>query len=235
MEYRLDALSVATKAWLIAACVFIAVALPAAVFLTATNIAFKIDDVYKYELDKTGAASEAAYGASGGDVGAALSEYMRHDSDDLILIASAFDEEIKVFTENDKAAMAKFRKILDMGFILVMALWPSLIVVFILVARKEKKRYLRNAFRGSVAGFAFIFALVMAFANSQGIRNRFVSGLLRISFSEDDALPQLFSSSFPLSAGVIISIIAFVIFAILFYFTHRFYRETNIYRYKRDL
>jgi hypothetical protein len=235
MEYRLDAVDVATRTWLVAACVFIAAAFPLAAFLTASNIAFKIDDVYKYELDRTGAASDAAYGASGEDVGAAMSKYMRHDSDDLVLVASAFNEEIKVFTENDNIAAGKFRKMLDVSFILVMALWPALVAVFILVVRKEEKRYLRNAFRGSIAGFALIFAFIMVFSNSQGFRDRLISGWFGISFSEDDALPQLFSSSFPLSSGVIISIIALVIFAVLFYFTNRFYHEPNIYKYKKEL
>jgi hypothetical protein len=224
--------------------VFLALSLAGSLIPLAINIAFRIPDLYGFELGRTTLVEDTGAGVKDSDIGAMISQYMQHKTDSFQVYAGAGGSAggasggganvsagaidpgaagAAFFTANDGAVMGELRSFLDNTLVIGLTSLVLFIVLYIMLVRWSRPRELRRGFLGGVAAYIAILGVV-----ALGIVTK-IPALVNIwesviggSFTAADRMPQIFHSSFLLLAWGVVAFLTFVVLLILFSFTHRY-------------
>jgi hypothetical protein len=178
---------------------------------TASNIIFRVPDLYSFDLARTGVLKEASLDVKADKVGDVFADYMMHKTDDFQLTATFQGRKKPVFTVGDGAAIQKLRRELDTTLPAVPAGLIVFLIAFIYLYKMGRFRTLRRAY-----GSAWIIYILsmggLAFALYYGnVGKQIWRDVLGIKLSRSDMLPSLFDSSYFISAYVAVAVISLVL------------------------
>ena len=191
--------------------------LPLIILAGAVNLTVRMPDFYQFEFNRTETPKTINLNVKNDDFADFFSDFMWGKSKefDLILVNDATDQEESVFPPEERAAMERFRTILNLASMAgAVALLPAAAAYYLLIRDGEKEQ-LRRAFLVSVAmlvvytGFC-IFSLLSP-GPSDYLRDLFMGG----SFSEDGLLYHIFTKEFVLHGAAAAGAVAAVVYLIV--------------------
>jgi hypothetical protein len=202
--------------------VIIAIAIPLGMLLAGFNIAFKIPDVYTFDLSRTLATKQIGYNDDKALIPNLMSGYLKHDTDSFILQAKMTDgSTASVFTQNDRDTMKKYRKALDTSFTVMCVLLPVSVIGYFLIYLLGRKRALKYSIRAALIiylGSAVAAASIMLVSHNASLFSREIIG---VSPESGDVLPALFGSGLNVEMFLLTFVISAVAMLLIFALTSK--------------
>lgn len=192
--------------------IIFAIIVPIVFILLATNIVFRMPDVYNFEISRTSALSEAEIrlteNEKTGAIGELISDYMRDNVDEFQINQLYHGEGVPLFTENDQKLIKNYRTFLNTTLTVMILLLLLSVFIYIFLYKTEWHRRLRKTYIATIIiYFGIILGLLWLFFD-KSMTNNIINGIFKVSSKKDDILPLLFSDSFLIIILIVIIIIS---------------------------
>lgn len=201
--------------------VIIAICVPVVVILSASNIVFRMPDIYIYEFRNMEIVREVNLGITDEELGQFFSDFMKGSNEEFELLTEYRDREQSVFGPNEQFNMDNARKLMNYT---VYALGASVLLIIIsywFLMNKKRKSALRMAFKGGIAVFATLQILLYALFFNDRARSFFYDLIFTSPYDADDVLPMILTEHFAKLCMYANSIISIIIMLILLSITLR--------------
>jgi hypothetical protein len=210
--------------------VFIMLTLPGVVIPITMNVAFRIPDLYKFDLGRTKALKDSGMEVSEDDTAGMIASFMRHGTDKFQIEGKVDKEHSEaLFTNNDSAVMNELRLFLDDMLVIGITSLVAFATLFYLLVKWIRPHDLRRGLVGGVIIFVAIAGSVTAFITFKGPALIVWEDIIGAKFVRGDKLPQLFGDSFLLTGWIGVTVISSVIILLVFSFTNRFTRRHKVF------
>ncbi|MDR0570639.1 MAG: hypothetical protein LBG71_05415 [Clostridiales Family XIII bacterium] len=189
--------------------------IPVVCILAAANVSFRIADVYRFELNRSGVMKEINLDETTDNLARFFSNYMLGKLDNFQYTANYMGRERPVFGVGEGAAMSRFRNLLNMSLAALAASALLAFLAFCVLLWQKKKEAVRVAYNAGTALYALASAALLAAIVLDGPREELFGRLSVYRFEESDLLPQLLpASSFLVENYVVVVVISFILLSL---------------------
>jgi hypothetical protein len=171
--------------------------IPLTCMLAAANVTFRLPDIYKYELDRSGAIGAIGLSdVSSDELADFFSEYMTGGVEDFQFTAYYMGRERPLFGIGESAAMEQVRTLLDRSAGCAAAMLAALVLIYALLLKQGLKEAVRYAYRAGMVLYALLMAGITAAVFMPQLREALMGSFFSYRFAETDLLPQLLAPAF---------------------------------------
>jgi hypothetical protein len=201
--------------------VVIAVTIPIGLLLAGFNIAFKLPDIYSFDLSRTMVTDKLDYDDEDKLISDLMSDYMSHKTDSFILRANVDGTTTSVFTKNDAATMKKYRAALDVTTKILYIFLPISALGYLLMILLSRKRALMYSMRAALLVYlgSIITAASMMLVKSNAAN--FTRDVMGVTTSRADILPQMFGTGLLTLMFVLATVISLIGILLIYALTSR--------------
>jgi len=199
--------------------VVIAITIPLGLLLAGFNIAFKLPDIYSFDLSRTMVTDKLDYDDENKLISDLMSDYMSHKTDSFILRANVDGTTSSVFTKNDATAMKKYRAALDVTTKTMYAFLPISALGYLLLVLLSRKKALMYSLRAALLVYlgSIITAASLMLVESNAAN--FTRDVVGVNVSRADVLPQLFGTGLLTAMFVLAAVISLIGIVLLYALT----------------
>ena len=201
--------------------VIVAVCVPAVAVFSASNLVFRLPDLYVYEFNSIEIADEIDLGITDDELGHFFSDFMKGNKEEFDLFTKYRDREQAVFGPVEQLNMENARDLLNHTIYILGVSALLLIASYWILLAKRKKSRLRTAFKGGIVVFAVLQVLLYVLFYYNNSRSFFYSQIFINPYGADDVLPLLLTEHFSKLCMLTNSIAAIVILLIFTSITWR--------------
>ncbi|MDD4564730.1 MAG: DUF1461 domain-containing protein [Eubacteriales bacterium] len=209
--------------------VIIAVCVPIVVMLGASNIVFRMPDIYTYEFRSMETVRELNFSITDDELGHFFSDFMRGKNEKFELFIDYEDREQSVFGPNEQLNMDNARRLLNYTVYAFGVSALLLIIGYWVLLNKKRKSELRTAFKGGIAVFASLQILLYVLFFYDNTRSFFYNLIFTNPYGADDLLPLILTKHVAKICIYANSIAAIVIMLIFFSVTWRLTKPRRIF------
>jgi len=195
--------------------IILAICVPVVAILGASNLIFRLPDLYTYEFRSKQVVKEINLGITDDELGDFFSNYMIGKNEEFDLIAEYRNRDQAVFGPVEQLNMENARNLLDYtGYVFGVSVL-LLIAGYWILLNQNRKSFLRATFKGGVAVFVTLQILIFALFFNDNTRLVFYDLIFPNPYGAEDALPLILTEDFAklcIYANSIISIIIMLIF-----------------------
>ena len=186
--------------------------IPSIPIIIAANITFRIPDIYRYEMNRSGITQEINLTEPTDNLARFFSDYMLGTLDSFQYTAFFMGRERPIFGIGEEAFMSQCRNVLNMSLVvLVLMAAAFLFIVWFLFWRKEKQVVRIAYYAGSVL-YAITGISLIAIILIDELRGKIYTKFAVYKFEETDLLPQLLSAGPFFSENLTVIIVISLIF-----------------------
>ncbi len=195
--------------------IIIAVCIPIVTITGASNIVFRMPDLYSFEFKRVQVADEVDLGISDEELAVFFSDFMRGKEEHFDLFTEYRDREQSVFGAVEQINMENARGLLNLTLYILGGAALLTVLSCLIVLVKKKKHELRTAFKAGI--FIQTAALVASHIvmNLEPQRLFFYQKIFPSQFGADDVLPLMLTGAFAQISLAAVSAISFIILAVL--------------------
>lgn len=185
--------------------ILIAIFIPLTSILLASNIVFRVPDLYNFEINRTGSLEEEDISLIEDDtIGDTIFSYMFHKTSVFQILYEYRGDEHPLFTANDWEAMEKYRSFLDLTFIILIVIFIISIGGFIFMIATKWVRRLRKAYNFAILVYLAILLGSIAIFTNKSAFGKLINNMLGVSLGKEDGLARIFSADLVSTSGLAI-------------------------------
>jgi len=193
--------------------------------IASANVVFRVPDLYNFEIARSDILKELGLNVEADEVGDALSDFLLHRSDEIALNETVQEKTAPVFSFVESVRIQQLRDILDKSLIVFGVAMVSALLFFILVMIFGKRRFLKVAFRASIAFFCALIGVSAVLAVSDDVWKISMDAVGILSADPNGTLERMFSATYRIEAVIALSAGALIMYVILFSVARIFYKE----------
>lgn len=209
--------------------VLLVIAIPCIALFSASNVALRIPDVYKYELNRTEIADEIGLEMTADETADFISSYMFGDIEKFQIEAEYQGKDRALFTEDETKLFGWLRDSLDKSLIILIVCVLYAAFAYWLLFRQKMKKSIRNSYLAGMGLFVLTSAASAVILLSDGIRPGAVKSLTGYVSHKDDILLQLFNDTLTLEFVIVIFAMSALLLLIGMSVTWRFTKPERIF------
>lgn len=195
--------------------IFVAIGIPAVTILSALNIVFRMPDLYAFKFTRAQISNEIDLGIKDDELAEFFSDFMRGKIDDFDLFTEYRDREQSVFGTVEQGNMENVRKLLNQTLYYLGGAALITVSGAIVFLAKKRKHLFRTAFKAGIFIQTVVLVAAHIIMNLDRQRAFFYHLLFPNQFGADDVLPLMLTKQFAQIGLAAVSVISFVLLAIL--------------------